>query len=387
MSLKIEDVTEIYTRVKKLHDIFNKGKGPCEKISIRLAVIMEGLNFMISNTIKDKKIKKGFKKIIDQLNEAVQEAEDFVAKILQQAGRKPKRGRSKKASFKKKSMLWVKNLKNGLESEENQEGLHKIKSQFGDLVSTTNIAIFVRSGFDVQRSLQLKNTDKEVFKEAAESIYRIESRKDSMKENVQKLITKHQEEKEQKETKIKDCYVNKTPEYFAKTQQLPLKGGEILFNLIAQRKSNKEEGLTPRQMVKFMKLRHNRPNITIKLSAEYFFESWDLNGNGFLSLDEVLKNLQDMYYLASLYDYRMINSNIPFITALNNDRESQQKIEQDRLSLEFRYPELIEKEQIFGKMFANKNEITTEDFVNFCDENQDGILGELFYGCITLDFN
>ncbi|KAJ6249789.1 hypothetical protein M0813_16468 [Anaeramoeba flamelloides] len=348
---------------------------------------MEGLNFIISNVIDDKKLQKGFQKLISQMDEAIQDTEDFAAKILEQVGKKPKRGRSKMLKFKKKVILWTSKLKQCLESEENQETVLKLDSQLGDIVSATNLAIFVKLGFDVQRSLHLKNKDKEIVKEAALSIYRIGSRKDSMNEIVQNLITKNQEEKEQKETKIKDYYVNKTPENFAETQKLPLEGGEILFNLIAQRKSNKEEGLAPPQMVKFMKLKQKRPGIRIKFCAEYFFESWDLNGNGFLSLDEVLKNLQELFYLASLYDYKMINSNIPFITAFNNDKENQQKIEQDRESLELLYREQIEKEGIIETMFAEKTEITTEEFANFCHEHRDGVLGKLFLGCITLHFH
>ncbi|KAJ6250524.1 hypothetical protein M0813_16010 [Anaeramoeba flamelloides] len=385
MTFDPQTAIDFFNKVKGLYDTFVEVKEACEKLTVRLALIMECLNILSSNEIVEKQAQNAFQKVLDQLGDLIHEIEDFINGVIGKTGKKPKKGRNKKARFKKKLVEWGKKVKNFLLSEENQEQLGKFEAQLGDIVSAINLAISVQMSIDVKRTFELTKKNQELIQEAGDSIKRVESRLDSMDEGIQLLVTAQKEKEKEKKASLQRACSNKTPETFTETLLLPLKGGEILFNLIGQRVCTREQGLKPRLVSKFMNLNNKELDLKAYFCANYFFKSWDLDGSGTLDKDEVTKNINDLAYLASLFDYK--NQRLfSYVESLESATDKN-SVEEARKDLEYRYIEELEDFKVINKMFQNKTEITQEEFSEFMKEKEqrNGVLGELFYVVININ--
>ncbi|KAJ3435717.1 inorganic pyrophosphatase 2-like [Anaeramoeba flamelloides] len=383
----LEKSYNLYFDVKPMYEVFSKTPNSAHTLTIRLKIVMECLNILGSNCIFEGETQETFNSILEQLNSLVKELRIFFQSALEKEGNKPKRKRSNPSAYKMKLDAWIIRIQDFLSSEEKKKAILEFEKKLGDLVSTFNLAISAQMSIDVKKCLKTVTKNQELIQELNNSLTRIESRQEVMSQQLRILIDKQKNIEEKKINKFTQSMQKNTLQFLTKTQKLNKKGGKILFDLISQRECDEKQGLKASLLKNFAKLQTKRSKNRMKIISQYFFNSWDLDGNGYLSQEEVKINLKDNCYLASLRDYMGVYK-VSYIKAFKHDKE---RAEESRLDLENSLHKELKQENFIEELFSqgeksyynDEGEINQKGFSLFCQEQEDCKIDEIFTSCIT----
>ncbi|KAJ6250522.1 phosphatase 2a regulatory subunit-related [Anaeramoeba flamelloides] len=353
---------------------------------VRLNLIMQSLNLLISNKLKKDEGTDYFLDVIKLLKDLVTNMFIFVQGVTKKAGERPKKGRKKMKSYHNKMVQWKNKVIPYLNTEVNKKILLDFEAQLGDTISLINLAISTEIGIDVKKCLEFGKENNELLKECEKCLHLINENQGQMIKGLDILLDKQRKKEKKALAKLVQSCERSTPKSLIESQKLNLEGAKILFNLISQRQCTEEEGLKASVLTVFGRLRTKSGLKRLETCAKYFFTSWDLDGNGYLSKNEVEHNLQQDCYLASLREYYS-NKKVPFSKAYEFNKVAAEEI---RLDLENLYMNQLKEDKFVEKLFTmeeksyynNEGEINQEGFTKFCIGQEDCGIEDLFSKCI-----